>query len=93
MIRVFIERHVPTELTDAYNSLARENLQTAMSTTGFISGEVLHDISDTEKRLIVATYRTLSDWSRWYHSEERRQMMDRIGPMLEHEEKITIYEL
>jgi len=93
MIRVFIERQVPTELTEAYNLLARENLQTAMSTNGFISGEVLHDITDSEKRLIVATYRTLSDWSRWYHSEERRALMDRIGPMLQREEKISIYEL
>jgi heme-degrading monooxygenase HmoA len=93
MIRVFIERQVPTELDQAYNDLARENLQTAMSTAGFISGEVLHDITDSEKRLIVATYRTLSDWSRWYHSEERRSLMDRIGPMLQREEKISIYEL
>lgn len=93
MIRVFIERQVPAELVEQYNTLARENLQTAMSTNGFISGEVLHDINDTEKRLIVATYRTLNDWARWYHSEERRQMMDKIGPMLEQEEKISIYEL
>lgn len=93
MIRVFIERRVPTELTDAYNKLARENLQTAMSTAGFISGEVLHDISDSEKRLIIATYRTLRDWSRWYHSDERRALMDQISPMLEQEEKISIYEL
>lgn len=93
MIRVFIERRVPTELVDAYNALARENLQTAMSTIGFISGEVLFDINNTEKRLIVATYRTLNDWSRWYHSEDRRALMDRISPMLEQEEKISIYEL
>jgi len=93
MIRVFIERRVPSELIDVYNALARENLQSAMSTTGFISGEVLFDINDTEKRLIVATYRTLNDWSRWYHSEERRNMMARITPMLEQAEKISIYEL
>lgn len=92
MIKVFIEREVAEELAEQYNQLARQNLQYSMASPGFISGEVLHDISAPQKRLIVATYRSFQDWNKWYHSDERRAIMEQIGPMLEHEEKISIYQ-
>lgn len=92
MIKVLIERQVPSELSEEYLKVAREALQQTMNWPGYISGEVLHDAYDNEHRLVIATYRTIADWSRWYHSDERRAIMDRMGPMLEHEEKISIFE-
>ncbi len=92
MIKVLIERQVPEELTEQYLILARQALTLSMQGSGFISGEVLHDINNPERRLVIASYRTIQDWDRWYNSEQRREIMDQLGPMLEHEEKICIYE-
>ena len=75
-----------------YDKAARETLQLAMQAHGFISGEALQNALDPNHRLVIATYRTLQDWQRWASSEERQEMMAMLNPMLESEEKITIFE-
>jgi len=92
MIKVFINRKVPTELQTYYTEVAKEILYASMKSEGFIKGEVMHDIDDPEHRLVVATYRTYEDWNRWYRSEERRELMNRLQPMLERDELIKIYQ-
>jgi antibiotic biosynthesis monooxygenase (ABM) superfamily enzyme len=92
MIRVLIERHIADELGPHYDKLSREILQRAMHTPGFISGEVMHNADDPNHRLVLATYRTLNDWERWYNSAERRDMLQTLGPLLESDEKITVFE-
>lgn len=92
MIRVMIERHVADELAMHYDKAARETMQLAMQAHGFISGESLRNAQDPNHRLVIATYRTLQDWQRWHRSGERLEMMATINPMLETEEKITIFE-
>ena len=57
-----------------------------------ISGETLRNAHDPNHRLVIATYRTLQDWQRWASSAERQEMMATITPMLETEEKVSIFE-
>lgn len=92
MIRVLIERHIADELAIHYDKAARDTLQLAMQAHGFISGEALRDAYNHNHRIVIATYRTLQDWQRWASSEERREMMASINPMLESEEKVSIFE-
>jgi len=92
MIRVIIERHIADDLAEHYERAARNTLQKAMSAHGFISGEALHDASNPNHRYVIVTYRTIQDWHRWSSSEERKEMMEAINPMLETDEKITILE-
>ena len=92
MIRVLIERHIAEDHVQHYEKAARDTLQLAMQAHGFISGEVLKNAYDPNHRMVVATYRTLQDWQRWAGSPERKEMMETLGPMLETEEKVTIFE-
>lgn len=92
MIRVLIERHIADDLGAHYEKAARETLQLAMQAHGFISGEALKNASDPNHRMVIATYRTLQDWQRWAQSSERQDMMATLNPMLETEEKVTIFE-
>ncbi|EAR61697.1 antibiotic biosynthesis monooxygenase family protein [Neptuniibacter caesariensis] len=92
MIRVLIERHIADDLGHHYDKAARETMQMAMQAHGYISGEALQNAYDPNHRLVVATYRTLQDWQRWHSSSERLEMMATINPMLETEEKITVFE-
>lgn len=92
MIRVMIERLVAEELIEHYERIAGDTLQRSMRVNGFISGESLRDVINPRHRLVIATFRTLQDWQRWYSSEERRELLSQITPMLEQEEKITIFE-
>ncbi len=92
MIRVLIERHIAESLEDAYEQRARKVLQQAVSAPGFISGETLCDRHDPNHRITMANWRSEADWDRWFHSEERRELMSELVPMMDREEIITVLE-
>lgn len=92
MIKVIIERHIADGMQTNYEQIAGQILQKSMQARGFITGEALKNTDDLNHRLVIATWRSIADWQQWTHSEERKEMMESIGPILEHEEKITIFE-
>lgn len=92
MIRVLIERKIADGLAEHYDKTARKTLQQAMHAHGFISGEALSNCSDSNHRLLIATFNSLLDWQHWASSQERKDMMSELSPMLEREEKVTIFE-
>ena len=90
MIRVLIERHIAETLEDAYEQRARKVLQQAVGAPGFISGETLPDRHDPNHRITMANWRSEADWDRWYHSQERRDLMSELVPMMDRDEIITV---
>lgn len=92
MIRVIIERHIAQTLETTYEMVAKTTLQKAVSAPGFISGESLKNASDPNHRMILSNWMNVQDWHRWFASEERKEMMNVLNPILETEEKITILE-
>lgn len=92
MIRVIIERHIAQTLESTYEQAAKNTLQQAVSADGFISGESLRNADDSNHRLILSNWRSIQDWQRWFMSEERKEVMNVLMPMLETDEKITILE-
>jgi len=92
MIRVLIERHIAESLEEAYEQRARFVLQHAVAAPGFISGETLVDSHDPNHRITLANWRSEADWDRWYHSQERRDLMAELVPMMDKDETITVLE-
>ncbi|UZE94642.1 antibiotic biosynthesis monooxygenase family protein [Alkalimarinus alittae] len=92
MIRVIIERHIAETLETTYEQAAKNTLQQAVSADGFISGESLRNANDPNHRLILSNWRSVQDWHRWFQSDERKDVMNVLMPMLETDEKITILE-
>ncbi len=92
MIRVLIERHIAETLEEPYEAGSRRVLQAAVAAPGFISGETLVDTQDPNHRLTLANWRSVADWDRWYRSENRKELMTAIIPMMDQDEKITILE-
>jgi heme-degrading monooxygenase HmoA len=92
MIRVIIERHIAESLEGAYEKASRDILQQAFHAPGFISGESLKNAFDPNHRILLSKWRTVQDWQGWFASSERKAMMLELSPMLEREEKITVFE-
>lgn len=90
MIRVLIERHIAETLEAAYEERSRKILQQAVAAPGFISGETLVDANDPNHRLTLANWRSEADWDRWYRSEQRRDLLTEVQPMMDQDEKITV---
>lgn len=90
MIRVLIERHVAESLESAYEERSRKVLQSAVSAPGFVSGEALMDSHDPNHRFTLSSWRSEADWQRWLLSEERRELMAELIPMMDRDEVITV---
>ena len=92
MIRVLIERHIAETLESAYEDRSRKVLQNAVSAPGFVSGETLVDTHDANHRLTLSNWRSEADWQRWLLSEERRELMAELIPMMDRDEIITVWQ-
>jgi heme-degrading monooxygenase HmoA len=90
MIRVLIERHIAESLESAYEERSRLILQRAVSAPGFISGETLANAHDPNHRLTLSNWRSEADWDRWFHSEERKNLLTELVPMMDQDEKVTV---
>tara|TARA_R110001592_G_scaffold296139_1_gene566469 strand:+ start:21773 stop:22057 length:285 start_codon:yes stop_codon:yes gene_type:complete len=93
MIKVIIERFIADSLEANYEATAKEILQKAILSEGFISGESLKDIINPKHRFIICNWRSIIEWQQWELSHERKEMMDKLNLMLEKEEKITALEM
>lgn len=92
MIRVLIERHIAETLETAYEQRSRKVLQNAFAAPGFISGETLSNRDDPNNRFTLSNWRSVSHWERWYHSSQRKQLMNDLMPMMDREEVVTVLE-
>ena len=90
MIRVLIERHIAESLETAYEERSRKVLQRAVAAPGFISGETLVASNDPNHRITLANWRSEADWNRWYLSDDRRELMAELIPMMDINEAITV---
>jgi heme-degrading monooxygenase HmoA len=93
MIRVIIERFIAESLEANYEDTAKDILQKAIRSEGFISGESLKDTQNHRHRFIICNWRSITDWQKWEQSHERKEMMGKLNLMLEKEEKTTVLEM
>ena len=92
MIRVVIQREIAEGLEGAYEIAARDTLQKAVSAPGYIAGESLQDMNTPNNRFIFTKWNNLHDWYSWAQSDSRKDMMTKIRPMLNSDEKIILLE-
>lgn len=90
MIRVIIERYIAEGMVETYEAQARTVLNNAMTVPGFISGESLKDERDPQHRVILSSWRSARDWHHWHSSPQRREMMGRIRPILQTDERVVV---
>jgi heme-degrading monooxygenase HmoA len=93
MIRVIIDRFIAESLEAHYEITAKQTLQAAIQSPGFISGESLKDVQNERHRVVLCNWRSLQDWHKWISSPERKKMMEQLNLMLETPEKVTVLEL
>ena len=93
MIRVLIERNVAPGLEDYYDATIKRTVSSVVKAQGCLSGESLKDANNPGRRIVMSKWQSLEDWNRWFFSDERRQVISEITPMLEGSEKITLLEL
>ena len=89
MIRVIIEREIVEGLEEYYESAIAEMLDVMAGAAGYLSGESLVEIQRPNRYLVITRWTSEDAWDRWFHSQERQQVLDRIKPFLQQGEKIV----
>lgn len=92
MIHILIERHIAEGFLSTYEELSRSGLQQTYAVHGFISGETFASVNDVHHRFVLGKWKTQKDWNRWYQSNERMEIMNKINPLLTTPEKILVLE-
>ena len=85
--RVFITRRMPSgglapEVLPQLFPLLTELRALAMRQPGYISGETLRNQEDRREYLVISTWKTVDDWNRWFHSEERARLQAKVDALL-----------
>jgi heme-degrading monooxygenase HmoA len=93
MIRVLIERRIAEGLEHYYDCTIKRTVSTVTKAPGCISGESLKDSRNPNRRIVMSKWTSKEHWDNWFHSDERRNVISEITPMLEGSEKITMLEL
>ncbi|SDU01618.1 antibiotic biosynthesis monooxygenase family protein [Halopseudomonas salegens] len=92
MIKVLIERIIAEGLEHPYEEIARNMLQKAIQSPGFISGESFQDLERPNHRVIVVTWQNRHSWERWENSAARKESIGAFSAILQQEERITLLE-
>ena len=92
MIKVLIERIIAEGLETPYEAAARNILQQAIQSPGYLFGESFADLQHSDRRFVIVTWQNLHSWERWEQSPERRECLAAFAPILVEEEKITLLE-
>ncbi len=57
---------------------------------GYISGETLKSLSDSEDYMVISKWETAADWEKWFGSSARRDVQGQIDSLIGER---TFYEL
>jgi len=91
MIRVLIERQVRDGNLEHYKDIISRAKLLAGHTTGFIAGEMLSDLEDPNRVLVISLWDDEGAWSQWKHSNDRADLNQQLSHLLRGPESIRIY--
>ena len=92
MIRVIIEREIKPEARDEYYALIRKAKKDTAIKQGFLGSELLHQLDNPNRIVIIASWNTVDDWLLWGNSPARKELAKQISSMLLTQEKVTVLE-
>lgn len=61
-----------------WDTVMRERLETAKGRPGWVGGQLLIPLDGLNKRLIIGTWQTRSDWEAWHEDEAFKQTRKRL---------------
>jgi heme-degrading monooxygenase HmoA len=89
-VKVIIKRKVPEEAAAFLEPLLNDLRSKARQQEGYITGETLDRIDTPGHSLVISTWRSMEDWRRWFASQERFDIQNKVDSLLG---KYTEYEI
>ena len=81
-IKIIIERHTIPGNELSLSELLMELRAEAMKAKGYITGETLRSLDDSNKYIVISTWESLEHWRAWEKNEKRKEIQERIDALL-----------
>lgn len=90
-VKALIKRVVPESKAREMIPLFRQMRALAMNQDGYISGETLRNLNNSEEFLVISSWQSSDAWIKWLKSAERQQIQEKIDALLGGQTKYEIY--
>ncbi len=90
-IKVIIRRIVPEGKTKQLTPLLRKLRALAMNHAGYIYGETLRCMNDSQEFLVISSWHSEKDWETWLHHPERADIQNQIDTLIGAKTEYRIY--
>ncbi len=90
-IKVFIKRRFPKDKEKELFRCIRKIRSRVPQQSGYISGEYLKSIDETNEIATISSWFSLEDWQAWFDSEERKEIQSSIDAIPGVTTEYTIY--
>ena len=91
-IKVLIQRRIKRGKEKEFNQLVRELRTKALHVGGFISGETLQSLEDPAVHLTISTWKSMTDFTNWITSPDRKETQEKMDLILEEPTKMTPFQ-
>lgn len=91
-VKIFIKRKVVQDNIMELTALLKKLRALTLSQPGYIFGETLRRIDQTNESLVISTWRSLEDWQSWVKNDQRINIQSEIDLLLGEETEYAIYE-
>ena len=90
-IKVFIRRVCPKDKQKELFHCIEDIRRQVPQQPGYISGEYLKSIDETNEIATISSWFSVEDWQAWFESDERKEIQSRIDSIPEVTTEYTIY--
>ncbi len=90
-VKIIIQRKVKDENVVELTTLLKKLRSLTLEQSGYVSGETLSRIDNTEETMVISTWRSLEDWNSWVNNPKRTEIQSEIDKLLGHETEYAMY--
>jgi len=92
-VKIFIKRKVAADSILELTILLKKLRSLTLSQSGYIYGETLRRVDAENECMVISTWRSLEDWNKWLHNEQRIEIQNEIDRLLGETTEYSVYEV
>ncbi|MBN2033447.1 MAG: antibiotic biosynthesis monooxygenase [Deltaproteobacteria bacterium] len=90
-VKIIIKRKVPRGKEERLLPLLLELRSKAITQRGYISGETLRNLNNSEDHVVISTWQSAEDWKTWEADKGREEIQSKIDSLLGERTTYDIY--
>jgi heme-degrading monooxygenase HmoA len=90
-VKIIIKRKVAKDKEAELLPLLIQMRALATAQTGYISGETLRNVENSEEYLVISTWHSVDNWNVWLSNKQRAEVQEKVDSLLGEKTEYSIY--